>query len=147
MFIMNGQGRILKIWGGYSPKVYDSHVFDIIQEYFERKFSGGTVIADAHFAGAEKTIKSVKFLVNIPERPKPKKRKREEALEEDNIASLTKKEEKFNAQHHGARARVEQTFADFSHRFSSPTKPWFESKKQHKNVVRIASAIHNMIVT
>ena len=41
--------RVRKIWGGYSPKVYDSHLIEANRDWFEDKLKGAEVVADQHF--------------------------------------------------------------------------------------------------
>ena len=46
LFLQDGKGRIRKMWGGYSPKVYDCHWLEIWKDWFEENLKGAGVIAD-----------------------------------------------------------------------------------------------------
>jgi hypothetical protein len=44
MVLRNGKGKILKLWGGYSPKVYDGTWLEIIKQELDKTLAGGVVL-------------------------------------------------------------------------------------------------------
>lgn len=64
MAVVDAKGRPVKIWGGYSPKVYDGDFLKINQDFIEEKFNGATIIADYHFEKGKELFHNVNFLVN-----------------------------------------------------------------------------------
>ena len=144
LFVMDARGKILKIYGGYSPNIYDSDAFCLAATDFNTTFSGGVALADSHFRTAKAHAPNVKFYVNFPERKDSKKRKRGSESSESKPIKLTKAQETFNLQHRRGRARVERPFGYFKSKFQSLREAWFEDEEQQDNLVYIAAAIHNM---
>ena len=64
MVLRDGKGRVMKLWGGYSPKIYDSHFVEAYCDWFEENLLGGFVYGDGHFVAAAKMLKKsgVKFI-------------------------------------------------------------------------------------
>jgi hypothetical protein len=91
----------------------------------------------------KKLFQNIKFLTNFVVPNKGRKRKRNEENEGENLSVLTKAQEKFNAAHKQARARVESPFGFMKTKIDSLTKPWSESVDQLDCLVWIAAAIHN----
>ena len=46
MVLSDAKGRIRKIWGGYSLKIYDGHLVEANKDWFEDKLKGAEVVAD-----------------------------------------------------------------------------------------------------
>ncbi len=49
MLLQNGKNQIVKIWGGYTPNMYDGYFLDLKKELFRRRLKGAHVIGDDHF--------------------------------------------------------------------------------------------------
>jgi hypothetical protein len=143
MVLRDGNGKILKLWGGYSPKIYDGTWLEINKDELENTIPGAVILADSHFSKGKKLFQNIKFLTNFVVPNKGRKRKRNEENEGENLSVLTKAQEKFNAAHKQARARVESPFGFMKTKIDSLTKPWSESVDQLDCLVWIAAAIHN----
>jgi hypothetical protein len=48
--MMNARGKILSIWGGVSPKLFDGEFLKLSKNYIDNAFHGGHVIGDNHFS-------------------------------------------------------------------------------------------------
>lgn len=68
MAVVDAKGRVRRLWGGYSPKVYDGSFLTLNEHYFREHYRGATVIADNHFAQGKNFSKDVKFLINYTTR-------------------------------------------------------------------------------
>jgi len=102
MVLSDGKGR--KIWGGYSPKVYDSHLIEANRDWFEDQLKGAEVVADQHFRWGVKHMTHVRFHVaHRQSRVSKQGKKNSKELSE-------KKQKKYNAAVHDARARVDTIF-------------------------------------
>lgn len=143
MAIRDGLGRIVKIWGGYSPKVYDSDFLDSHRQEIETTFKGGVVLADNHFRRSGKTFKNVKFYTNYAKREKVEKDMNPEEKEADWLDTITKAQVSFNNQHRKARARIEIPFGWIKRNFKTFGKPWAEPEEQLDNLVYICACIYN----
>lgn len=141
MMVRDGKGKILKIWGGYSPKVYDGTWLEIMKDNLEDILNGAVILADSHFSAGKRLFQNITFLTN---NVKPKKRKRGEEDEGTGIKVLTNKQKKFNEDHRQARARVESPFGFMKSKIESLKKPWSESLEQMDCLVWTAAAIHNL---
>jgi len=62
MFLQDGRGHFQRLWGGYSPKLFDGDFLDLKRRWLEEKLSGSGVVADNHFAWGKKNLKKVEFL-------------------------------------------------------------------------------------
>ncbi len=49
MILKDSKGKIRKMWGRYSPKLYDEHFLEVYKRWFEQNLKGVGVIADQHF--------------------------------------------------------------------------------------------------
>lgn len=66
MVLQDANGRVLALWGAYSPKVYyDGYFLDITHDWLESSLAGATIIADTHFA-ERRRFKKVKFITPTP---------------------------------------------------------------------------------
>ena len=66
--VSDASGRVLKVWGGHTPKLHDSEFLSVNRDEFEEVFAGGMVAGDNHFAKGQKIFKDVRFHVNIAQR-------------------------------------------------------------------------------
>lgn len=137
MFLQDGKSRIRRMWGGYSPKVYDGTWLELHKEWIEENLQGGNVLADTHFGWGTKNIVNPIFLTPVPKPSKKRKR------DEEDIAVLTTQQVRWNRAVRSARARVESPFGIFQSLFRALENPWPEDKSQLEYLVFIAAGIHN----
>jgi hypothetical protein len=71
--LRDGHGRIRKVWGGYSPKIYDGSLLELNREWFEENLANAGVIADQQFEWGKKNLKKVKFYTPIPRQKKERR--------------------------------------------------------------------------
>jgi hypothetical protein len=88
MFLMDGKRRIRKLWGGYSPKMYDGDFIKMNKEFFEEHCSGVGIVGDIHFETGPVHTPNVQWLVPVSQ---PRGRKRKNRTEP--VAVLTKKQQ------------------------------------------------------
>lgn len=138
MFLRDGKGRIRKLWGGYSPKLYDGDFLDLHRRPLESELNGAKIIADTHFAVGKKMFENVTFVTPWPE-PGTRKRKRDgEGLEK-----LSKEKRRDNKIIRAARSRVEDSFGIIKTTFRALNKPWAEEVEQLDNLVLLAVGCYN----
>jgi len=138
MFVRDGKGKIRKLWGGYSPKIYDGHWLQAQKEWLEEKLAGAVVVADNHFLWGKKHLKKVKFHCNHSERCHCR-----EEEETDIEFPLSKAKITYNKAVSIARARIESTFGEMIQTFEALAKPWGSSEFQQECLVWIAAGIFN----
>ena len=102
------QPKILKIWHGYSPKIYDGWWLESKKEWLENHLKGGIVLADCHYMWGVDNLSSVEFRVPIEKRKNRKRKFHEIEINSNEI--LTKVKQTYNNQIRNIRARVEQPF-------------------------------------
>ena len=146
MLIQGAATRILKVWGGYSPKIYDGDFLTINRSKIETLFDGGVIVADNHFSKGRKLFKNIKFYTNYKKQQQGKKRKRADPADDDLVANITREQEQFNKQHQSARARVEDPFGWIKRKFKCLGKPWMESQEQLDAMVLFACAVYNCTI-
>lgn len=132
MVLSDGNGIVKKMWGGYSPKIYDGTWVELFKDWLEENLKGGVVVADNHFMWAKNNLKQVKFHCNYPEK------KKEEIIDSDddeNATVLTEQKKAYNSAVRNTRARVEDSFGILKNYFNSLKFPWRESSKDLDNLV------------
>lgn len=139
--ISDAKGKIRKIWGGFSPKLYDGDFMVINKDYINEAFRGAKMIADNHYSKAKKYFSNVKIYTNFVVRQTGSKRKRGEEGEDDYVINTNKEQKEFNHEHQAARARVESPFGLIKRKFRCFQIPWGESEDQLNFAVYYAAAI------
>jgi len=161
MCLQDGEGYIVKMFGVYSPKVYDSHFMEYERTYFEEHLKGGVILADQHFSSASHMFTDPK-IYTTSDKPKQhskkedvkktgKKRKKKEMEFEDEdddlgLAFMTKEEEAHKRDIESARGAVEAPFGHIKGRFQTLRFAWAEELEQLRNVVIYAAGVHNLIL-
>ena len=142
MMFSDAKGKILKVWSGYSPKLYDAHFLQCNKDYIEENFNGATMIGDTHFASMRNKLHGITLhapYANVPKEPVDD----DDAEDRPNVA-MTKKKQKYNSDVHSVRSRAERPFADISQIFPTLDTPWREDLDQLDYLVFYACAIHNI---
>lgn len=135
-FIRNARGKLIKVWGGYSPKIEDSVFLDFKRKYIEKHFAGADIVADTHYSVGKKMFEHVKYWTPVAEKRASK--------QEDEVIGLSKVQTKRNNDIHKVRARVEHPFAYMKNMFKSFTVPWGEDPVQLDYLVWMAVGIYNV---
>jgi len=136
MVIWDGKRRARRVWGPYSPKLYDSDFIAAACVTLDREFPDTRMLADNHFGQGNKYCKKVEFIVNSAEPAKPKKK--------DGLQKLTKQELSFSEAHRQARARVESPFGQITTMFKSLKNKFRRNEDEQQKLVYIAFGIHNV---
>ena len=127
MMLSDAAGRILGMWGGYSPKRFDGDWLKDHKKWFEDTFdSKDRVVADNHFSFGRDHIKVPTFYVNYKSN---QKRSGGQADDE-----LPKKRVKYNDAVAHVKARVEESFSSFK-RWKLLGQPFQEDKDEHEHLV------------
>ncbi len=137
MVLSDAKGRIRKVWGGYSPKLFDGHLLEAQKRWWEKRLRGAVVVGDGHFTWGRENLHQVTFHAPYP-MPRKKKQSQKHSI------PLTKKQRKYNIAVKTVRARVENTFGRMKAKFESLRKPWGESDTQLDNLVWLAAGICNV---
>jgi len=139
MLIRNGRRKVVGMWGGYTPKLYDGHWVQDHKKELNEKLAGATIFGDNHFQYGAKYLKNAKILTpNGPERKNPdmfewvqgdegmSKRKRDvyEFDRGESVERETKEELKWNADIKRLRARVEEIFGYLTNKFVLLAEPF-----------------------
>lgn len=136
LIIFDGQGRVRKWWGGYSPKIYDGHMLEVKRRWIQSHLQHAVLVGDTHFAWGRKHLgQQVKLHTRLkqPRTGKKGKRKRE----------LSAKEKKYNEDVERARARVERWFAAIKSNVRALHKAWYEEEEELDSMVSFAVGVHN----
>ena len=138
MVLCDGKRKVRKLWGGYSPKIYDGHFLEMHKDWLNENLKGSTVVTDNHFSWGRKNLKNVKFLVNYPE-----SNENGEENSKDEIKKLTKEKKKFNENHKHCRARVESPFGIVKSKFKILSMKTQEREEQQDLIVKYAFGLFN----
>jgi hypothetical protein len=142
MLLQNGQNKILKIWGGYTPKLYDGDFLDLKKEWFRRHLDGAHVIGDDHFRKGKEYFRSKKHpKFHIPYRITEAKSGNSDPDLDD---VLPKGKQRFNKRLHKLRSRVEIPFGWVKNSFASISTPWPEAEQQLDYLIVFAFGVHNL---
>jgi len=133
MYLMDGRGRTRKLWGGYSPKLYDGDFLQVQADWIRKYLKGAGVVADQHFRWGVENFK--KDRVNFHVAPKKPGKK--------SLKKLTKSQQKYRAQVLQIRHRVEHPFGQIDTKFKSLKHPFAEGPKQLEYLVFFATGVLN----
>lgn len=145
MTIQDGRGVIVKLWGNYSPKWYDSHYLNAFDSFFRESMYGAHICGDNHFSTALKDIHGVHMYTNRVIQDSSKEKRKHGAQSGDTPTTLRKADQDWNKKHQVVRSRVETPYGHVTNLFSSLRVKWRDTKQQLKNLIYYAFAIHNMI--
>ena len=70
--LTDGNGVPLKIWGGYSPKVYDGHWIPLHRRWLNHNLRGCYLFGDSHYWSAQDDLDQVTLIATMPKTVKPK---------------------------------------------------------------------------
>lgn len=141
MLLSDAQGRVRKLYGGYSPKVYDSHFLHIYKKVFEKELAGASVIADQHFRAEGIKFKNVRFVV-----AHPKPHNKQPPKNGKGVKKLTKAQQKWNKELSDIRSRVESPFGIAKTRFAALSKRWQGESDDQDYLVMFAFGLHNFLI-
>jgi len=136
--VYDGKGKVRRIWGGSSPKIYDSDFIKLTADYIDKELDGAVILADNHFSEAQKYLSNVKFYSRIADYSSKRNR------DGSPISTLTRDQQKFNEQLSQVRGKVETPFGFLKNKFSS-LNLFREEKQQLDCLVRFGLAINNML--
>jgi hypothetical protein len=159
MFVRDGNRKVVKLWGGYTPKLYDGHFVEDHRDEFEEKFSGATLLGDQHFSYGAKFLEEVKIVT--PGGTSGKNAEIPEEAESDEgtpatskavfdfeagkpIGRATKEDSELAKGIKELRARIEGVFGFLKTKFKSLTIPFQESASQQDSLVWYATGVYNM---
>jgi len=137
MFLADGDQVLRKMWGGYSPKVYDGHFVEINKTWFDNKLNGVAVVGDSHFYSVARELRSCEMIA-----PKPEGHTTDPETGRD-LSTLTAEQQARNREIRRIRAPVEQPFARIKSMMQILSRPWAEDLYELDNVVMIGAAVHN----
>jgi len=141
MMLQDAKKRILKIWGPYNPKVYDSNFIEIVSDWFNDNLKDTSIIADNLFTSANRYCENVKFLTNNKEPDNPSNMDTQEGYKRP-----TNKQCSWNEAHRKARARVKSPFGRIKTMFKSLGTLYRKNEESKKQLVNIACAIINLSI-
>ena len=140
MILADAHRRVRKIWGGYSPKVFDGDFILLTKDWIEEKLSGVASIGDNHFKSGAKILRSHVLYAPMKKPPNTKK------TTYKGLKSETKSQKIERRALKAIRSRIESPFGEIKNKFISLSKPFGESKKQQSYVVEFAFGVHNSLL-
>lgn len=143
MLFCNARGRIVKLWGGYTPKLYDGNFLELNKNWLEKKMQGAEVIADQHFEWGKVHLKGLRFHVPMKRLAKKRRKGCRSGTERKQGEPDSKGISAYNALIHRLRARVENRFGVMQQKFKALAKPWPESQGQLDCLVFCAAGVIN----
>lgn len=141
MFLSDAQGRVRKVWGGYSPKLYDAHLCEANKDWFREHCNDVGIIGDMHFKSAAAAELKPAILYGPSED--------EQWNEEDDCIdapSITQKHLTLKQKHKDLHSRIERAPGAIKNRFQCLEEAWPEELHQLDCVVRFASGLHNFLL-
>lgn len=160
MFVRNGSRKVVKLWGGYTPKLYDGYFVEDHKDEIDEKLAGSTLIGDNHFTYGAQYLENVKIATPLGAIKRNSEVPEELEADEGNSANaasvyefeggktrgrLTKEEEEWKSGIQKLRARVEGLFGFLKSTFKSLNTPFQESARQQDALVYYAVGIFNML--
>lgn len=141
MTFSDARGVFREVWGGYSPKVYDSDFMRIVSNQLEEFYEGATLIADNHFKKIADELSVVTIIAPSSER-KPKGDDEGKAVEVPTHAETAR-----NKKIRKLRARVEMLYARLNSVLGSLYPCWRDTPERLNNAVRFGIGVINWRLT
>ena len=147
MLLRDGAGRVRKLWGGYSPKLYDGHLIELYSDWMEENLDGGVVFGDGHFGIASTLFdddSKVRFITPVAKKSK-KMMKRLVGANGDgaDLVIRTNEDSKLNADIAHVRARVEKNFAWVKNTFQTLSIKYQGQPSELDCIVYFAFGVNN----
>ena len=145
MTVRDGRGRIVKVWGGYSPKAHDGFVLSIMKDDVLSRFDGSCIIGDNHFTMCKKIFKDrIKFHTNYVQRSNTKTTPGVDS-DEDYVERITQANLEFNEQHQKAR-ELDNPYEWAITIFGSLRSAWRESDEHLDDMMMFTFGLCNVII-
>ena len=138
LFLRNGKGIIIKLFGGYSPKIRDYMWIEERADWINDMLLGATTIGDNDWRVGMNSIDSKKVTIHAPHAEPKTKGENDEGL-----SKLTKAQQTYNRAVQRKRARVENIFGILEKKFNIFQEAWAEEISQLDDLVWYATAIVN----
>ena len=151
--IIDARGVVQKVWGGYSPKMYDGDWIKLCADDLCSNFDGAHILGDIYYELGNRVMKgiqaenNVKFYVPFAE---PRRRKCKRSLTEEDpslgVSKLSKAQLSWNLKISKLRARVESPFGLVKDRWELLGSVFYEDDEQQDRLVQIVFATHNWLI-
>lgn len=145
MIVSDVAQRVVKVWGGYSPKLYDGTFLEVNRMELLKDFEGMTILADNHFYRGKSLFQNkIKFHVNYPEKGVDSDSTREESTTEEGYKyPLAKTDLVYNRQQKRGRARIEQVIGSIKKNFRGLRDHWYGTKDELNDLFLVSVGIYN----
>jgi hypothetical protein len=125
----------------HQPTDYNSDLTLIYLFTIEKLFPHTTIIVDNHFRKATPFFTTITLITPVSKAGHPRIVNKKKVL---NV--LFHEEEHINEVIAGVRGKVESPYGWVKQHFLALSKPFYEDKKQHDYVVKVAFACHRLIL-
>jgi hypothetical protein len=139
--ICNTRGQTQWVFTPHQPTNYDGNLTLIYFFMIEKFFSHTTIIIDNHFRKAAPFFTTITLITPVSKVGHPRIVNKKKVLNE-----LSHKDEHINEVIAGVRGKVENFYDRVKQYFLALSKPFYEDKKQHDYVVKVAFACHRLIL-
>ena len=145
MMLSDGKTRIRRLWGGFSPKVYDSDSTLQILPPLAERLKGVDLIADNHFLSTAKALAG-RICIHAPtaERDRSETEFDEETIRTGvGLSFPTREESQRNASIRHLRSPVERPFGKLKTLFKCFKPYWPGNPERQNKAVYFACGVHN----
>jgi hypothetical protein len=142
MTVQDAHGVILKVWGGYSPKLHDGSFLDLFRLEFLEYFAGASMIGDNHFAKGRRLFgNSIVFHTNyaIRKTNDPPPCDPDQYVTEEVVEA----KKAYNKEHSTVRGKVEAPYGRMKLQFAALDNAFAESEFQQDCLVYFAFGLNN----
>ena len=122
--LVDANSKVRKVWGPFSPKLYDGEFLLTQVDYLHDYFKGSVLIGDSHFAKAGSCLKDPILYTKV-------------------INPCNNEQRNYNSELYYYRSRVEHPYGVLHQKFESLSQPWNDSRKEQKNTTIEAFGIIN----
>jgi hypothetical protein len=131
--------QLVHVEGGYSPKVYDGHMFTRMRKRLESKYEGCGFFADEHFTAAGRMPKKLKVYSPFSNKGRPRKG-------HSKRPALTGHKKWWNGKVQQARKVVESPFGIIKKTWKSLNEPFQEDWTLQDHLIKFAIVVYNRSV-
>ena len=139
MILSDANGVPMRVFGGYSPKIYDGRWVEQNRKWLDKHLKNSSIIADCHFWSAQRELKAADLYPIMPKTVKSKDGYVRVGLHiydvEDNSFNFQQREMKT------IRSAVERPFAQMEKMFSVLSNVFLCRERDLDCVVKFAAAV------
>jgi hypothetical protein len=138
-FVNDGRGRIVDLFGPYSPKTHDSEFLKLQKDLIANAYTGAEILADGHYTVGRTLVDNILFHVALTKGETRYPPKYNQMIRKFNITS-----KEYSKHIRKARAFVESPFGLLKLKYKSLANKFTEGERELQKLVFYSVGLYNL---